>query len=547
MASSAHMATATSGAVTHNSRENFSHSVVFLDEVNECTATTKEAYKVYRQELQIRSKAYSKKTGQNLQANTTTKLSTIVNLHQHHTLKDLEPLTKWLEKELDTKVYQVAIHRDEGKLVNKETGEQLYSGKKFFKNPADDKLYHDKKYTQKIDMSKFDLVKNYHAHIECMGIDSQGTAIRRNKMHSYFLEKLQDKTAEVLQMERSLKRGFTQEQKETIKAQLKKPAEYASRKEYNREFTKVADELGFVKPKRVKRLDTEAFKVVGTAVQEAQQQNLATIADLKKEMLILRAQLQKSGAVRSDYAALEQLNKDLVSKVAAKDLTIEELKNTQELESKNSKIQNLKTAGNSYYADLVAIYETLPASAKKEVDANEKSIDQAKEVSKQAISALQATKPLQEENDTLKDDLKRLKEDMSVLSTSLIESRAEVQQLELTIEKKDKIINVHENNDTRLLQSLKIEPVKGLPAQQLVLEEYKKLQFRNKTLSDTVQASKEQLSSPKQLGDEPKSVTQSNFEKVRQMQENAKKMEELYKRGVEIEKEKGQGYKEGGR
>ena len=50
--SSIHIQKATDGSVGHNSREHFSYSVVFPDEINECDAMIKEAYTLYRAELQ---------------------------------------------------------------------------------------------------------------------------------------------------------------------------------------------------------------------------------------------------------------------------------------------------------------------------------------------------------------------------------------------------------------------------------------------------------------------------------------------------------------
>jgi len=58
--SSIHIQKATDGSVGHNSREHFSYSVVFPDEINECDAMIKEAYTLYRAELQKRSEAYDK-------------------------------------------------------------------------------------------------------------------------------------------------------------------------------------------------------------------------------------------------------------------------------------------------------------------------------------------------------------------------------------------------------------------------------------------------------------------------------------------------------
>ncbi|MDD2782504.1 MAG: hypothetical protein PHR02_13240, partial [Sulfuricurvum sp.] len=57
---------------------------------------------------------------------------------------------------------------------------------------------------------------------------------------------------------------------------------------------------------------------------------LATNKDLKDEIAQLREQLKERGATRSEYAELEQLNKDLKEQIKAKDLTISELKTALE-------------------------------------------------------------------------------------------------------------------------------------------------------------------------------------------------------------------------
>lgn len=81
----------------------------------------KQAYKIFRNELAIRSESYTKRTKQKLQKNTATSISAVVNLEYYHTLKDLEELRNYLETEFGTKVFQMAIHRDEGKLINVES------------------------------------------------------------------------------------------------------------------------------------------------------------------------------------------------------------------------------------------------------------------------------------------------------------------------------------------------------------------------------------------------------------------------------------------
>ena len=68
--SSIHLQTAKGGSIIHNSRENYSKSVVFTDEKNELWNDSKTAFKMFRDELEIRSNAYTSRTKQKLQKNT---------------------------------------------------------------------------------------------------------------------------------------------------------------------------------------------------------------------------------------------------------------------------------------------------------------------------------------------------------------------------------------------------------------------------------------------------------------------------------------------
>ena len=250
------------GSAGHNSREHFSHSVVFTDEQNECTLNLKDAYALLRSEVKKRSEAYTKRTGQKLQKNTVTQLSAVINLEQHHTLKDLEPLKAELEAKFGTKVVQMAIHRDEGKLISKADNTELYSGKDFFLNRDDNKLYFDKAYTKLIPMDEYEIKKNYHAHIEMLGLDEDGQAIRQ-KMNRIALQKLQTFTAQSLGMERGQERKrYTKEQMKEITTIVGKKSDYASTTLYAQKFNEVARDLGYF-IQRTKRLDTHQFKDVG--------------------------------------------------------------------------------------------------------------------------------------------------------------------------------------------------------------------------------------------------------------------------------------------
>jgi serine phosphatase RsbU (regulator of sigma subunit) len=135
-------------------------------------------------------------------------------------------------------------------------------------------------------------VKNYHAHIEFVGLDQDGYSVRR-KLSKAMLSQMQTDIAVILKM----KRG-------TNYAKERKPR---------------PQRLDSYQYKKAKELESQA-----RARAEAQAQ--AKIKDLKEEVAKVRAALQSAGAVRSDYAELEQINRELKEKIKSKDLTIVELK-----------------------------------------------------------------------------------------------------------------------------------------------------------------------------------------------------------------------------
>ena len=289
--SSIHIEAGGGGYFDHNSRERETANAIFNDEPNFCSVDKKEAFEVYRSELKIRSDAYTDRTGQKLQKNAVTHLSAIVNFNKEHTPEDMKRVCDLLERKFDTKIIQYAMHRDEGKINEDGTPD-----------------------------------KNYHAHIEFMGLNSKGESIRR-QLTKAVLSNLQTEVAKELGMERGVSSTYTKEEYKLITADLKKPEEYATKKEYNTAFRERAQELNIHKPKHTKRLDTYDYKFhqqeKERAVKEAV---LATQKELKAEMAKMKEQLQQVGAGRAEYAALEQLNRELKEQIKAKDLTIDQLK-----------------------------------------------------------------------------------------------------------------------------------------------------------------------------------------------------------------------------
>ena len=143
--SSIHIEAGANGYFAHNSRESKTVNSIFDDEKNFCSCTNAQAFETYKNELAKRTEAYKENFGRTkLHSKTITHLSAIVNFNKEHSPKDIKKICDYLENKFDTKVIQYAMHRDEGHINQK--GEKI---------------------------------KNYHAHIEFMGLDSKGNSVRR--------------------------------------------------------------------------------------------------------------------------------------------------------------------------------------------------------------------------------------------------------------------------------------------------------------------------------------------------------------------------------
>ena len=386
--------------IIHSTRNNFSYSVVFTDEKNEHLNDAKTALRIYREELAKRALAYTQATGQKLQKNTATILSAVVNLNKEHTLKDLEPILKKLEKDLDTKIISASIHRDEGTLIEKSTGKKFFSGEDFALNRDDKKLYwidpNTKEFLEPIDLEQFEIKKNYHAHIEFLGIDSNGKAIKRNRLNRHYLSNLQTFVANTLQMERGRKHSKDKhkdphefkkigvakrqaqeelEKKATIKAlkeinkqiraQLKE--KHAQREHYAKWEAYYKELQEFVKTKKptMGKVMERIGNFIGELLQEIEnlqaeneqsKAELAKVKDLKELNKQLREQLKQAHARRSQYAQLEQFVKELKEKVKNKEFTIQQLQEQMQqmqskllaqIEQKDKKIEQLSKINSS--------------------------------------------------------------------------------------------------------------------------------------------------------------------------------------------------------
>jgi hypothetical protein len=244
--SSIHIEAGASGYFAHNSRESKTVNSIFDDEKNFCSCTNAQAFETYKNELAKRTEAYKENFGRTkLHSKTITHLSAIVNFNKEHSPKDIKKICDYLENKFDTKVIQYAMHRDEGHIS--ENGEKI---------------------------------KNYHAHIEFMGLDSKGNSVRR-KLDKKALIELQSDVANILEMQRG--KNYTE-----------------------------------LKEKRPKRLDTYEFKKVK---ENESKLILASKEQLKEANNQLRTFMKDNGAGRQDYAELEKEKKILEEQLKAKELT----------------------------------------------------------------------------------------------------------------------------------------------------------------------------------------------------------------------------------
>jgi len=154
--------------------------------------------------------------------------------------------------------------------------------------------------------------------------------------------------------------------------------------------TEVAEILGMErgqKNSKAERLNHKQYK------QKAQE--LAKQKDLKAEIAKLRAELKEAGAIRSDYAVLEQVAKDLKEQIKAKNLTIDKLQNTLDKASIKYKerAQHLNKMNEVYKAGSVEeLAEEVVSDKNKLIEAQETILDQKVTIDtqKEEISALKS-------------------------------------------------------------------------------------------------------------------------------------------------------------
>lgn len=363
--SSGHFSKGHSGYFFHNDRSTETKNSIFDASKNEYSCSAKEALQLYQQELSIRSQKYTEITGQKLQKQTITHRSLIINLEQHHTLQDLKKVKDYLEVSLDTKVLQIAIHRDEGYIDDE--------GKKHI---------------------------NYHAHIELMGIDRYGISLaqHQNKKNS----KVKVEQTRVNRLDSKF---------------------------YTKFQTFLANTLGMERGKRnskSRRLDTYEYKAHKAKENENTQELKLTVKSLKKEISNLRNEMKEKNAkldelgeqkvyTQADYIALNSLKKEL-KKENLSEIYQEFLKLQKQLKSKDKQLQLLRSEKKEVMDALTPTFQEAWRAGKNPPKEYKKFIcfvdEEYRTYEKELKIERERMKTLQTEIDTLKAEKSEIRRNM---------------------------------------------------------------------------------------------------------------------------------------
>jgi hypothetical protein len=269
----------------HNSREGREPSYLLpreQREANEYDKTASEAMREFEKLTQERAEKYKQRTGQKIQKKTRLLYSAVVNLEDHHTLKDLEPIKNYLESYLNNgekMVLSMSIHRDEG------TAER----------------------------------KNYHAHFEIIGLDSQGNGIAK-KLNKDFLISLQEKVSKVLGM----KYEAGSERKHLSHN------DYKELKKLESEALKKIEQEQTIKNKVIKAVKeiTEAVKkfLLTNEIAKIEQENIQLKRDLKAQEQNTLKSAKEIASIKSELITYKN---EEIKKILKKSDTITKNKNKE--------------------------------------------------------------------------------------------------------------------------------------------------------------------------------------------------------------------------
>ena len=386
--------------------------LIDTSENNECSVSSSEAIETYQRMKIEAEKNYIKRTHQKMQKSTIFLKEAIVNLQEHHTLKDLEPIKEKLESYGFT-VLQMAIHKDEGFLKGDE-----------------------KK-------------KNYHAHITMLNVDIEtGRTVKFGKNYRTELSKLQTFTAQTLGMERgkvsvkehakelnvgvekASKRLDTHEYKHAmkIKEQAVQTQEYNFRK-MQKEITAL-EQLTTEQKKELHRLNSRVknHKAEVSELQEKMRELENREPEVVERVVRVRDRSEED-RLREKLERAEQEKKKLTS---TNEMKVSELQEKmRELENREPEVvERVVRVRDTGEEDRLRRKLKELEQERAEQEKREKNFRRAfddlerryADMQKELIEARESTKALKTSNDTLKSKISSYERDMKRLSRDVYSS-----------------------------------------------------------------------------------------------------------------------------
>lgn len=243
---------ATFETLEHNYRVKYTANEVFYNEKNEHLRTLGEARQrrktfLSQAESVCRENTISKRqpNGQGFQKKAHLNYSCVLPCTKETTPQDVyNSVGKWFEKELGVAIWDIVIHKDEGKIISKTEfdkngNSRVYgSGVKggFWYNQNDGAYYKDKDFTQLLAkdfgelQEKFEIIKNYHFHLEFSGVRADGSSIntpcfvdRKNGKNQKYTYKLLDNNGKSGFYKRGFRKKAIQCLNDELKRQSKEP------------------------------------------------------------------------------------------------------------------------------------------------------------------------------------------------------------------------------------------------------------------------------------------------------------------------------------
>lgn len=408
----------------HNTRE---HSPKYLLGCEEDNPNVYIKYYDYEEFQTLAENRYMEVNNQKMQQKQKDSMfeEALISLEKHHTEKDIENLFKDLNKKFTGHtLINLAIHRDEGHfekdgieyyptkhILQKDDGwyildendtEILQSlQNKDFKPKAED-------FKIKVDINDFNKVYNYHAHAVFSRFDLElGKSARLQKKdmserYKFVAENMQMRYAP--DESRFVKKSINQYKTDKSNSRnerliLKKQLE----NEFQKEIIKLKEENQALK------VDNEALKKENETLKFDKKELEEQLKKLNNE---LRETLKELGALRPQYAQLEQLNKELKEELKNELLNHDKLLKSfndlektlkEELTKKDEKINDLEVENKDLKSEIEDLKNKLQLAEKRN------------------SSYFGLNKELKEEITTLKEQINALEEQKEDLEEKVID------------------------------------------------------------------------------------------------------------------------------